>query len=93
MNGSPRRAAWLGTLCLLFLLALFTRTLPGVSETTQQVPAVQAIPVQGNVYMLQFSNTLGNVGVPEISDRLRSQIHYRNVVSCATEECDSHPTL
>ena len=63
MNGSPRRAAWLGTLSLLFLVALFARTLPGASETTQQVQAVRAIPVQGNVYMLQFSNTLGNIGV------------------------------
>ena len=63
MNGSPRRAAWLGTLSLVFLLALFARTLPGASETAQQVQTVQAIPVQGNVYMLQFSNTLGNIGV------------------------------
>ncbi len=63
MTGSPRRTAWFGTLSLLFLLALFARTLPGVSETTQQVPGVQVIPVQGNVYMLEFPNTLGNIGV------------------------------
>ena len=63
MTGSPRRTAWLGTLSLLFLLALFARTLPGASEVTQQVPGVQVIPVQGNVYMLEFPNTLGNVGV------------------------------
>ena len=63
MTGSPRRTAWFGTLSLLFLLALFARTLPGVSETTQQVPGVRVIPVQGNVYMLEFPNTLGNIGV------------------------------
>ncbi len=63
MNGSPRRVAWLGTLSLLFLLALFARTVPGASEMARQVPGVQVIPVQGNVYMLEFPNTLGNIGV------------------------------
>ncbi len=63
MNGSPRRAAWLGALSLPLLLALFVRTLPGASETAQQLAGVQVIPVQGNVYMLQFPNTLGNIGV------------------------------
>ena len=63
MNGSPRRTAWFGTLSLLFLLALFARTLPVASESAQQVEPVKVIPVQGNVYMLQFSNTLGNIGV------------------------------
>ncbi len=63
MNGSPWRTAWLGTLSLLFLVALFARTVPGASEIAQQVPGVQVIPVQGNVYMLEFPNTLGNIGV------------------------------
>ena len=63
MTASPRRVAWLGTLSLLFLLALFARTVPGASEMARQVPGVQVIPVQGNVYMLEFPNTLGNIGV------------------------------
>ena len=63
MIGSARRTAWFGTLSLLFLLALFARILPVASEAAQQVEPVKVIPVQGNVYMLQFSNTLGNVGV------------------------------
>ena len=63
MIGSARRTTWFGTLSLLFLVALFARTLPVASEAAQQVEPVKVIPVQGNVYMLQFSNTLGNVGV------------------------------
>ncbi|MED5563541.1 MAG: MBL fold metallo-hydrolase, partial [Gemmatimonadota bacterium] len=63
MNGSPRQTAWFGTFSFLLLLGLFARTLPVATEAAQQVEPVRVIPVQGNVYMLQFSNTLGNIGV------------------------------
>ena len=63
MNGSPRQTVWFGTLSFLLLLGLFARTLPVATEAAQQVEPVRVIPVQGNVYMLQFSNTLGNIGV------------------------------
>ncbi len=61
-NGSRLRTAGSLTLSLLFL-GLLTRTWLGATEAAQQVEGVQVIPVQGNVYMLQFPNTLGNIGV------------------------------
>ena len=65
MSGSPRRTAWSLTVTLLpvLLLALLPGTLLGAFEAAQQVEAMNVIPVQGNVYMLQTPAAGGNVGV------------------------------
>ena len=62
MNTSRLRTAGSLTLSFAFLVLLSQAWL-ATSEAAQQVPPVQVIPVQGDVYMLQFPNTLGNIGV------------------------------